>query len=294
MFARFVARWMLLAAIVGMGFSQDAASGSAEDALDLKDIIEFPPAETDGVDLGQTDEQTDDLKEFIENQFEKFNQAFGARVDELENIAKDHDGRFAELKERLDRVESVMSEQIAQQQQFLEQDSAGTSILRLDSIMQRSPEFRNQMSKVVNDSIRSEGMLVVTNKMDTAQTIVVNQERITIEPDKKLEMPVPAGTVSTRLPGEELQNWTVGAPNYKMSVDIVPRQVVSNRVTTLRPESNTVYYVDEPTRTTVYSAPATTTYSVPVTTYTIPTTTYFTPSYTYYTSYYWPFWGYTY
>lgn len=297
MFARFVASWMLFLAAGATAVAQDNASGRRGETP--RPITSFPKTVEDRLEelIDKMNKQDKVINKVVEG-FQQF-QILRSNVDEIKKITDDHEARLFKLNEQVRSALETHSQQIARQQQILEaisqQDSGGNPIPNLLGNMQSSSEFQEEISEVVNNSIRSAGEFVVTNKMDTAQTIVVNLEQHTVEPRATLRLKVPVGTISTRLPGQALQNWTVGAPNYGQSVDIVSRQNVSNRVTTLRPESGNAYYVDEPASTTVYSAPTTTTYSLPVTTYSVPTTTYWRSYFYYpYTSYYWPSWSYVY
>ena len=308
MFTRFVISWMFVALAATSAVGQDTSEPSRVAQPEMKDVppLDKKPAKStvtlDALMI-KMDEQFKQTNQWMAEGFKDL-QTLRSDVDQLITTQNERGTELTQLKEKLDEIDTTLNLKIEEQRLLLDaiagDDDDGNPILRLDSVMQ-SPLFRNQMSKAVNDSIQSEGELVVTNKMAGAQVLDVNGRQVSVEPGDPVKLKVPVGTDTTRLPGQDLQNWTVGAPNYRQEIDIVPRQNVSNRITVLRPEDTTSYYVDSsPTTTvyspirTVYSTPATTTYSVPITTYSGPNTAYYySPSYAYYpyTSYYWPYWG---
>lgn len=309
MFARFmiISAMLCISTLATVTLAQESPADPT--ALPLKEISDFPKPQTSHSNVGQAGDDSRQLTELIRQQFDqgfsKFQQTFGARLNDLEKIAVDHDARLGELKDQIGNMESLMEEQFGQQQQMLDAisqpDSQGSSILRLDSIMQKSPEFREQMAKIVHDSLPSEGEFVVNNKTDTAQLITVNQQQYTILPQSTFSLKVPLGTVSTQLPGQAMFLWTIEAPNYRQSIDIAPLQNTWNRRTALRPRSTTAYYVDSASNSGVYPAPTSnnllpvTSYPIPTMT-SVPTSTYYSPLRYYYPYrrpiFSWPFWAY--
>lgn len=89
-----------------------------------------------------------------------------------------------------------------------------------------SEEFRNELDKAVHKTIRTHGEFTVSNKMSSPQQISINGRWYDLAahgmPNDARTFRVPVGTVTTRLPGKRLQNWTVGAPDYEDGADIVP------------------------------------------------------------------------
>jgi hypothetical protein len=110
----------------------------------------------------------------------------------------------------------------------------------------------------VHKSLKTHGDFAIENKTSTQQQIQVNLRDFTLAPGEVLTLRLPVGTVSTRLPGRELKNWTLAAPDYQERINIEP---LSQPVTTLRP-------------TVVYSPPTIST-SPPVWTYTVPIVEYY-------------------
>jgi hypothetical protein len=92
--------------------------------------------------------------------------------------------------------------------------------------------------KAVHDSLDQEGSVIIHNRMDTEQTINVNQKNHRIPSGETLTLKVPVGTLTARLPGQALTNWTITAPTYKQRIDIVPD--TQQTVTTYRPIESTV------------------------------------------------------
>jgi hypothetical protein len=243
--------------------SANAATESSNDAADEPAADE--PADSN---WAASSEEAVDLQQLVDR-FASSVDGISASIQQLTTITADQGVQLSQVKDRLVLLEEQLNENIRRQSQILEAisqpDSAGNQILRLDGIMQRSEQFRRQMSDAVHQSIRDQGEFVVVNKMDTEQSIRVNQKQYTVRPGAVLALKVPVGTVSTRLPGQRLQNWTVSTPAYYQSVDIVPEETptpvaeTAHAVTVFKPETTTAYYVEQPASGTVaYSVPTTT------------------------------------
>jgi hypothetical protein len=111
-----------------------------------------------------------------------------------------------------------------------EQQRQGFSNGRLKNQMQ-DPQFAREFGDAVHTTLRRSGTLVVSNRMATDQYLIVNGTQHRVLAGARLEIAVPTGTVSTRLPGQEIVNWTVAAPTYSQGIDISPKY------TALRPPS---------------------------------------------------------
>ena len=147
-----------------------------------------------------------------------------------------------------------------QQQQVLDaiaqRDSQGNDILQLSATLEKSEEFRADMRKAVNESIQTEGDVVIHNKMPSGQRIKVNQTQYDIPAGETLTLKVPVGTLTAQLPGQRLTNWTISAPQYKQTIDIVPDTEAT--VTTYRPlytEPAVPVYVTPIERSTLIRCP---------------------------------------
>jgi len=133
-----------------------------------------------------------------------------------------------EIRADIVQLRADVQEQQARQQQILD------SIVQ-DTNRQRSDEVRQEVRRAVQESLTTHGEFTIHNRMTTRQQIVVNQSEYGLDPDEILTLKVPVGTVTARLPGQPLTNWTVGAPAYRQRVDIVPD---ANATTTYRPLSS--------------------------------------------------------
>lgn len=191
----------------------------------------------------------------------------------MQDTVKDQGAQLQTLTDRLDNLVSEAVDRLAKQQQILDAiahiDSQGAAIPNISGNMANSSEFRDEMSRAVNESIKGEGQFVVVNKMAAEQDVTVNGQQHRVMPGATLTLKVPVGTVTTRLAGQDIDNWTVTAPNYRQSVDIVPRSTSSVEVYRPAYVESEVYTTYRPT----YSA------------YT-PTYTYYSPVYWYYPAYY--------
>ncbi len=140
--------------------------------------------------------------------------------------------RVVEVEQRVDGIEAVIHDQLTAQSQILEQisrtDSDQRHVINLSANME-SPEFRRDLSDAVNRSIKREGTVVIENKMGYDQSILVNGADYMISAGTTATVSVPVGTLTTRLPNQQIVNWTISAPNYHQKIDIVPR-VTTRRV----------------------------------------------------------------
>jgi len=156
----------------------------------------------------------------LEKQLVKTNEQISALSENTTTIMQLH--------EKLQELTQQTQEEVTKQGQLLDaiagRDEKENAYLRLDAIMEKSEAGRKQVQQAVERSIRPEGKLIVNNKMETPQEVIVDRERYVIHPGEHKTWTVRAGTVSTRLPGQELVTWTIGPANkYRQSVDIVPR-----------------------------------------------------------------------
>lgn len=137
----------------------------------------------------------------------------------------------------IDRLTTLINDELHKQQVILDaitqKDSAGNDVLRLSANMERSEEFRDDMRKAVNQSLDTQGEFSIHNRMTTPQRLLVNRTEYTLNPDEILTLKVPVGTVTARLPGQPLTNWTVGAPTYSQKIEIVPD--TTTKTTAYRP-----------------------------------------------------------
>jgi len=297
MIARFVVSCMLAVAVTTTAAAQGGATdnthspsdNSAKNEVDKRPMKSVPPENGNAEAIATLD----DLVQRIDQQFamitKRMQLGFNAYkdlqsdVDDVAEAQSELRTEFEQLKTQLDTVQEALHTKIAEQQQLLDavvsDDLDGNAYLRLDSSME-NPDFRKQMSKAVHESIQDDGEFVVTNKMDGIQWIIVNGQQVVIEPQKQKTLKVPVGTVTTQLPGQILQNWTIGAPSYRQAIDIVSQQNLAQQqnpqTTTFRPSSSSGIDSSQ--------TPITTVFSIPTTGY----TTYYGPTYAYDPNAHWP------
>jgi len=172
----------------------------------------------------------------------------------LESKINDNASQIADLSALVNNAFTKLADQDAKQLSILDAISAtdenGEIYITLNSIMKKSDTARREVRKAVEQSIRTEGTFSIVNEMGTVQDIVVNHIQHRVQPGATLNLTVPVGTVTTRLPGQELVNWTIGVPNYKQSVSIKPRYTAA-RVPLGSPSSSQQLYYGGP----VYDAP---------------------------------------
>lgn len=142
----------------------------------------------------------------------------------VETVAE-HETQIGQLKNQLATLTTQINDEIAKQQQILDAiaqtDSSGRHVPRLSAAMQ-SQEFQQEMHQAVHDSLGQSGTLRITNKTAQYQQIFVNRQQHGVGAGEILTLKVPVGTVTTEIPGREIKNWTVTAPNYEQNVELVP------------------------------------------------------------------------
>ena len=112
----------------------------------------------------------------------------------------------------------------------ISRDVGGSRELRFDHI--QSAEGKEEFSDLLHSTIRTRGMLKIYNKMAAGQWIAVNNTQNYLQPGESKEFDVPMGMVTLKLPGQEIVHWTIDAPDYEKSIDIVPTQQQSTKQST--------------------------------------------------------------
>ena len=155
--------------------------------------------------------------------------------DELRNLSSnltqvvervsEQQTQMGQLRSELMTLTDQINDEIRKQQQILEMisqtDSDGKHIPRMSAAMQ-SNQFRQEMQQVVNQSLGTTGTLRISNLTNDFHRVLVNRTEFSIPAGQILTLQVPAGTVSTQLPGRELKNWTISGPRYEQNIEIVP------------------------------------------------------------------------
>ncbi|MHB8952121.1 MAG: hypothetical protein ACYC4U_04020 [Pirellulaceae bacterium] len=159
-------------------------------------------------------------------------------IERLTTIINEELRKQQNILERIDELTQQQQDQLARQQAILDaiaqKDTAGRDVLRLSANMEQSEEFREDVRKAVHHSLDTQGELTVHNRMPNPQQIIVNLKTFGLGPDEMLTLKVPVGTVTAQLPGQPLTNWTVGAPTYRQTIEIVP-ETSPNTTSVFRP-----------------------------------------------------------
>jgi TolA-binding protein len=177
-------------------------------------------------------------------------------VTQIVERVSEQETQIGQLRQEMTALTNQINEEIVKQQEILEaiahKDSSGLQVPRLSAAMQ-SNEFRQEMRHAVNDSLSTTGTLKITNRTNDFHRIFVNRVEFSVSAGKDLTLQVPVGTVSTQLPGRDLKNWTVAAPSYEQSIEIVP-EATSAPVYVARPivPEIPVYYGTPPVAGTVW------------------------------------------
>jgi hypothetical protein len=148
-------------------------------------------------------------------------------VEKLTQGVTEQGNQIGELKSDFNTIETRIREQLTAHEQILKDISrqdGSRYVPQLNAAMDASDTFRQDMEKAVNRSLRPTGMLHITNKTISHQWIFVNRMEHMLRSGEQIALEVPVGTVTTQLPGQELVNWPLTAPNYTESIDIVPAE----------------------------------------------------------------------
>lgn len=145
----------------------------------------------------------------------------------------------ATLRAELDQLQSQFSEQLALQQKILNQISAQDGegyIPRLSANMKTSSAFKQDMTDAVHEALKSRttGTLILNNRTNDTRQVTINRSTYLLNPRESRTFEVPVGPVTTQLAGSSMRNWTIQAPDYRLSLDVVP---LADPTTVLRPAS---------------------------------------------------------
>ena len=157
-----------------------------------------------------------------------------AEVDRLTDFLNNRELEIRQLKQEFDNSTIRLDTQIADQRLILNaistSDSQGNRMVAINNMMSTSPQFRQEMSGAVHDSLQRWGTLRVRNRTGSYQLLDVNRQRLEIPPYTEMfDIRVPVGTLTTELVGQEgAKNWTVTAPDYFQEIVIEP--ALANRV----------------------------------------------------------------
>lgn len=110
-------------------------------------------------------------------------------------------------------------------------DASGQIIPRMD---QNSDDFRRDLRTAVQDTYQRTGQVVIRNSTSRTQEVWINNQRHFIEPAQTRDFTVSAGTATVEVPDGDRTSWSIGPPDYKAEMTLVPDD---RRTTTYRPLS---------------------------------------------------------
>jgi hypothetical protein len=155
--------------------------------------------------------------EALQKQFKDLQSSFDDQAAQLNQFRLQSDNQISALDDQAQQIRSIVNS-------ISRSDGQQRPILDVRSSM-ASEEFKTDLSNAVRDALPRQGLLRVTNQMETAQYLRVNGQLHTIPPQATNDFPVAAGTLTTELLGEAPKNWTIAAPNFEQGIIIAPRQM---------------------------------------------------------------------
>ena len=149
-----------------------------------------------------------------------------ATRDYLETTRQSVNGLWERVQALEDRVGELDAVQGQIAGVIAEPDGQTLRVPNLLGNMQKSPQFRAQVSEAVHDVLAQQGILTIENQTNVWHRVrVVNSGRTYEVPPHARSEPiaVPVGTVTTELLDYEgPRNWSVGPPNYEQRIVIKP------------------------------------------------------------------------
>jgi len=147
-------------------------------------------------------------------------------VEKLTQVASDLDTRLKTLGDKVNEITDSSSTELTTMKKQLEDISVkdgSTYVPNISAAMNSSDKFRQDMETVVNKSLKTGGNVLLINKTAVAHWVDINRTRYFLRPGEQLPVAVNIGTLTTQLPGEEMQTWTITAPTYQLALEIVPK-----------------------------------------------------------------------
>lgn len=146
-------------------------------------------------------------------------------VEKLTQVTADVDSRLKALSEKVSELSDKPNTELTALKTQLDAISLkdGDAYVPNISAAMSSNRFRQDMETAVNKSLKTGGTVLLTNKTAIAQWVEINRTRYFLRPGEQLPVAVNIGTVTTQLPDEEMQTWTITAPAYQLALEIVPK-----------------------------------------------------------------------
>jgi len=151
-------------------------------------------------------------------------------VTKLTEVTADVDSRLRSLSDKVNELSDKPSTELTAMKTQLDAISVkdgDTYVPNISAAMTGSDKFRQDMETAVNKSLKPSGTVLLTNKTSIAQWVEINRTHYFLRPGEQLPVAVGIGTVTTELPGEEMQTWTITAPAYQLGLEIVPKPELS-------------------------------------------------------------------
>jgi len=170
-------------------------------------------------------------------------------VQTLRDAVADQKTSIGQLNSNVNAVEARIKSQLDLHEQILKDVSVkdgGHYVPNVSSAMSSSDKFRQDMDSAVHKSLKTGGTLLLINKTAMAQWVDINRTRYFLRPGEQLPVAVNVGTVTTQLLGEEMQTWTITAPAYQLSLDIVPKPAPTPTVVASPVYFGTPRYISPP------------------------------------------------
>ncbi len=148
-------------------------------------------------------------------------------IDKLTGVISDQDARIKKLDAKVaELADKPNTEYTAMKKQLddISRKDGDTYVPNISAAM-GSDKFRQDMETAVNKSLKPSGSILLTNKTAIPQWVYVNRTEYYLRPGEQLPLGVNVGTVTTQLPGEEMQTWTIAPPAYQIGLEIVPKPV---------------------------------------------------------------------
>jgi hypothetical protein len=145
-------------------------------------------------------------------------------VDKLASVTADIDTRLKSLDEKVNTMTTQSNTELTTMRKQLgdiARKEGDSYVPNISAAMSTSDKFRQEMETVVNRSLKPAGIVLLANKTAIGQWVFVNKSGYFVRPGDQLTLNVNVGTITTQLPGEEMQTWTVTAPTYQLALDMV-------------------------------------------------------------------------
>ena len=159
-------------------------------------------------------------------------QSFAAELDQLKKDQIELTNQIKETAGKLDQVgvgqtefQGEISTQISEINTQIGQisRSAGSSrTLRFDNVQDENT--LNDFRQLIDRSTPKRGTFIVENKMESVQFVRVNGQDYYLSAGERRKFDVPVGNVSAQLRGQEIINWTIAAPKFEETIQIVPNR----------------------------------------------------------------------